>query len=254
MRRIFGAFPSLFKRDESDEAKNTTDGDSAKAESSSSKIPRAPSQPVEFKVILVGDGGVGKTSLCKRHVSGEFQKSYIPTLGVQVHAMKFSTNCGEVVFNVWDTAGQEKFGGLRDGYYVHAQCCIVMFDVTSRVTYQNVPKWVDDVWRVCPGIPIVLVGNKVDVAERQVKAQQITYHRKKGIQYYDISVMSNFNFEKPFLYLARTLAGQKDLTFVGNFAKAPEIQMPAETANALEQQRRLAEAQSVAINDDDDDL
>ena len=61
--------------------------------------------------------------------------------------------------------------------------------------------------RVCDNIPIVLVGNKVDVKERKVKAKQITFHRKKNLQYYDISAKSNYNFEKPFLWLARKLCG-----------------------------------------------
>ena len=63
------------------------------------------------------------------------------TLGVEVHPLRFHTNRGELVFNVWDTAGQEKFGGLRDGYYIQGQCAIMMFDVTSRITYKNVPNW-----------------------------------------------------------------------------------------------------------------
>lgn len=61
--------------------------------------------------------------------------------------------------------------------------------------------------RVCENIPIVLCGNKVDVKNRQVKAKQVTFHRKKNLQYYEISAKSNYNFEKPFLYLARKLAG-----------------------------------------------
>ena len=64
---------------------------------------------------------------------------------------------------MWDTAGQEKFGGLRDGYYIQGQCGIIMFDVTSRITYKNVPNWHRDLERVCENIPIVLCGNKVDV-------------------------------------------------------------------------------------------
>jgi GTPase SAR1 family protein len=48
---------------------------------------------------------------------------------------------GQIQFDVWDTAGQEKFGGLRDGYYINGQCGIIMFDVTSRITYKNVPNW-----------------------------------------------------------------------------------------------------------------
>jgi GTP-binding nuclear protein Ran len=212
--------------------------------------PQAPAR--EFKLVLIGDGGVGKTSLVKRHLTGEYLKSYIPTLGVSIHDLEFETNCGKLTFNVWDTAGQEKFGGLRDGYYLQADCCIVMFDVTSRVTYQNVPKWVEDVRRVCPGIPVVLAGNKVDSAQRALKATQITYHRRRNIQYYDLSVKSNFNFEKPFLRLARDLTGQPDLTFVGNFARAPEIQMPTDKTATLELERQLAEAQRISVCDDDD--
>lgn len=85
------------------------------------------------------------------------------TLGVEVHPLEFHTNFGKIVFSVWDTAGQEKFGGLRDGYYIGGQCGIIMFDVTARITYKNVPNWHRDLERVCESIPIVLCGNKVDV-------------------------------------------------------------------------------------------
>ena len=64
-----------------------------------------------------------------------------PLPGVEVHPLTFHTNRGVICFNVWDTAGQEKFGGLRDGYYIQGNCAIIMFDVTSRPTYKNVPNW-----------------------------------------------------------------------------------------------------------------
>lgn len=77
----------------------------------------APSENIPtFKVVLVGDGGVGKTTFVKRHISGEFEKRYLATMGVEVHPLKFFTNFGPILMNVWDTAGQEKLGGLRDGY------------------------------------------------------------------------------------------------------------------------------------------
>ena len=206
----------------------------------------------EFKLVLCGDGGVGKTTLVKRHLTGEFEKKYIPTLGVEVHPLKFTTNCGDLSFNVWDTAGQEKFGGLRDGYYIQGQCAIIMFDVTSRITYKNVPNWHRDIVRVCENIPIVLVGNKVDVKDRQVKAKNIQFHRKRNLQYYDVSARSNYNFEKPFLWLARRLSNQPNLQFVGQYAKAPEIQI--DMALMAQHERELHEAQNVAIGDDDEDL
>jgi GTP-binding nuclear protein Ran len=106
-----------------------------------------------------------------------------------------------------------------------------MFDVTSRITYKNVPNWHRDLERVCENIPIVLCGNKVDVKvcaillrpaprveltvlsfstlaqERKVKTGAVTFHRKKNLQYFEISAKSNYNFEKPFLWLARKLVG-----------------------------------------------
>lgn len=66
-----------------------------------------------FKLILVGDGGTGKTTFVKRHLTGEFERKYVATLGVDVHPLTFTTTHGPIIFDVWDTAGQEKFGGCE---------------------------------------------------------------------------------------------------------------------------------------------
>ena len=108
------------------------------------------------------------------------------TLGVEVHPLTFTTNFGPICFNVWDTAGQEKFGGLRDGYYIQGQCGIIMFDVTSRITYKNVPNWHRDLERVCENIPIVLCGNKVDVkvshSDRLTILMQNSFCHKRNVK------------------------------------------------------------------------
>jgi GTP-binding nuclear protein Ran len=206
-----------------------------------------------FKLVIVGDGGTGKTTFVKRHLTGEFEKKYEPTIGVEVHPLDFTTNCGKIRFYCWDTAGQEKCGGLRDGYYIHGQCAIIMFDVTSRLTYKNVPTWHRDLCRVCENIPIVLCGNKVDVKNRQVKAKQVTFHRKKNLQYYEISAKSNYNFEKPFLYLARKLAGDANIHFVEAVAlKPPEVTF--DLAMQQQHEAELAAAAAQPLPDDDDDL
>lgn len=206
----------------------------------------------EFKMVLVGDGGVGKTTFVKRHLTGEFEKKYVATVGAEVHPMDFHTNRGLIKFNVWDTAGQEKFAGLRDGYYIQANCAIIMFDVTSRITYKHVPNWHRDLIRVCEAVPIVLVGNKVDIKDRKVKAKQIIFHRKKNLQYYDISAKSNYNFEKPFLWLARKLASDPHLEFTEAPATAPpEVEFTAEQAAAA--QAELDKAAAAPLPDDDDD-
>jgi len=206
-----------------------------------------------FKLILVGDGGTGKTTFVKRHLTGEFEKKYVATLGVEVHPLVFHTNRGPIRFNVWDTAGQEKFGGLRDGYYIQGQAAIIMFDVTSRMTYKNVPNWHRDLVRVCENIPIVLCGNKVDIKDRKVKPKQITFHRKKNLQYYDISAKSNYNFEKPFLWLARKLVGDPNLTFVEAPALAPP-EVPIDENQMREYEKALAMAQETPLPDEDEEL
>jgi len=205
-----------------------------------------------FKLILVGDGGVGKTTFVKRHKNGEFEKRYIATLGVEVHPLTFWTSLGPIIYDCWDTAGQEKFGGLRDGYYINGNAAIIMFDVTSRVSYKNVPIWHRDLIRVCDDIPIVLCGNKVDVKDRKVTPKQISFQRKKAnIQYYDISAKSNYNFEKPFLWITKKLTGDNTVAFVAEpCLNPPDPNMSAQVMQNLAQQAQ--NAQNVDLPSDDD--
>jgi GTP-binding nuclear protein Ran len=208
-----------------------------------------------FKIVIVGDGGVGKTTFVKRHLTGEFEKQYVATQGAMAHRMTFYTNKGPIHYNVWDTAGQEKFGGLGDGYYVRAAAAIIMFDVTSRITYQNVPDWYKALERVCETIPMVLCGNKVDRPERKVKTRQINFHRKKNIKYYDISAKSNYNYEKPFLFISRKLARDGALTFTQQPALAPpEARIDARQMEQMQAEMQAMQSANIADDDDDDEL
>lgn len=210
-------------------------------------------EPVPVKLLLVGDGGTGKTTFVNRHKTGEFIKKYVATVGAVVHPLRFDTNYGAILFNVWDTAGQEKFGVLRDGYYIMGQCAIIMFDVTERVTYKNVPTWYRDLNRACEQIPICLCGNKVDEKKRIVRAKNITFHRKKGLQYFDISAKSHYNIEKPFIWLARKLTGKNDLELV---AAPAMIQPEKKIDEALMQQYReeQEQAKNIRLPDEDEEF
>lgn len=132
------------------------------------------------QLVLVGDGGTGKTTFVKRHLTGEFEKKYvgmseetfelqyltngcaihdllnallfvifIATLGVEVHPLVFHTNRGPIKFNVWDTAGQEKFGGLRDGYYIQGKMLggtvLYLLDFSPSFC-SHWPRWKLSVW------------------------------------------------------------------------------------------------------------
>jgi len=103
-----------------------------------------------------------------------------------------------------------------------------------------------DLTRVCEGIPIVLCGNKVDVKDRKVKAKTITFHRKKNLQYFDISAKSNYNFEKPFLWLGRKLVGNPGLDFVASPALAPP-EVVLDPVVMGEYERELQAAQNMPL-------
>lgn len=176
------------------------------------EMKKADAQPLTtiptYKIIIVGDGGVGKTSLIRRHLTGQFEEKYIATLGVEVHPLRFETNYGQICFNIWDCAGQEKFGGLRDGYYIQAHAAIVMYDVSQPETFKNIDNWIVNIRRVCPDIPIVVVGNKVDACGFGGLRELVW---DKQIQHYYVSSKSNYNYAEPFKYLAQVLMARNDL-------------------------------------------
>lgn len=136
---------------------------------------------------------------------------------------------------------------------IQGNAAIIMFDVTSRMTYKNVPQWHRDLVRVCENIPIVLCGNKVDIKDRKVKAKSITFHRKKSLQYYELSAKSNYNFEKPFLWIARKLVGDQNLVFKEAPALAPP-EVKIDEAQMTQMENELREVSAVPLPDEEDGL
>ena len=171
--------------------------------------------PPEFSLVLVGDVGVGKTTFMFRLLTEEFQKSYIPTRGVQNYSLRLDTTCGPVVFNVRDFAGaSEANDGSKPGYYL-GQCAIIMYDMRSPHTFESLRVWHRDVLAACGNIPVVLVGNKMDVRDVHfVKESEIQAYRERGLQHCEISVRTASNIYKPLLWLARRLTGHSNLEFV----------------------------------------
>src|SRR5260221_13592107 len=109
---------------------------------------------MELKLVLVGDGGVGKSTLVKKLYGDNFDHRYIPTLGVEVYPWGG--------YNIFDTAGCSKFGGLRDGYYINADLAVIMIDATSKITAKSVKIWYGDLKRAAPDVKIGIFINKCD--------------------------------------------------------------------------------------------
>lgn len=199
---------------------------------------------LNFKIVVIGDAGVGKSTFINRHRTGEFTKSYIPTMGVEVTPIPFYTNKGHVICNMWDCAGQERFSGIKEGYYVGAQAAIIVFDLTSKITYKDLIYHHQNLRHSCPTIPIVICGNKIDCKET-FPAEDILFPRKRNLQYYDISAKSNYNFEKPFLYLLRKLMGDEQLVF----REFPEPMVPPVVNVDIEKFNVFEETKQGSFND-----
>jgi GTP-binding nuclear protein Ran len=128
-----------------------------------------------FKVCLVGNGGVGKTTFVKRFIIREFEKKYVATLGVEVHPVTFNTNYGKITLNMWDTAGQERFGGLRDGYYILGEGALVFHTPDMEHTCE---RWERDFTRRT-GAPMVRVQAKMDIGFRMYPDSSIPISTKE---------------------------------------------------------------------------
>lgn len=172
----------------------------------------------QFKIALIGDGGVGKSSFLMRHVADTFSAVYVPTLGVDVHSVTLNTSYGQIVFDVWDTAGQEKFSGMRDGYYIGASAAIVMFDIGSLLSRKNIKEWIDLYTKISPNTGVFVCGSKIDAVMNRATSTSSIVHtlQARGIDsaYGEISAKTNHNCRAPFLWLARKLTGHADLVFV----------------------------------------
>lgn len=150
-----------------------------------------------IKVSLIGDGGVGKTTFVKKLLTGNFIPKYVATMGVWVESVRIPS-LSNMCFNVWDCAGQEKFGGLRDGYFIESQACIVMFSITSRRSFASVGRWIGEYQRMGRG-PIILCASKSDLPqERRVFKGEI---ESLGYPYVEISTKNGTNLEKVFQVL-----------------------------------------------------
>jgi len=162
-----------------------------------------------FKIVSIGSAGVGKTSLIRRFAQGKFQQSYLPTLGVDITTKEVNVDGVDVKLICVDTAGQEYFGKLRGTYYRGANGCLLVFDLTRTPTFKACPGWLNE-FRMNlvehERIPLVLLGNKSDLAEkgsREVTSEEIKLLcEQQGLSYYETSAKIGNNIEDAFQELA----------------------------------------------------
>ncbi|KAK3246433.1 Ras-related protein Rab-23, partial [Cymbomonas tetramitiformis] len=151
----------------------------------------------EIKVLLVGNGGVGKTSMIRRFCKGVFTDEYKKTIGVDfLEKTIYVDELGEDVrMMLWDTAGQEEFDSMTRTYYRGAGACVVVFSTTDRESFEAVPGWKAKVEAECGSLAMVLVQNKVDLLEEATMTPEEAeaMARKVGLKFYRSCVKENMN-------------------------------------------------------------
>ncbi len=147
-----------------------------------------------FKIVVIGDAAVGKTSLIKRYTTNTFEKDYISTLGMQFSRYEENISGIMVELFLWDLAGQESFSILRDRFYKGSSGAIIVFSLAPEEieTYRHIDKWLSNIKDACGNVPVVLFGNKADLVDQNAVATSPDYetsdvHVQKFAQDHNIS-------------------------------------------------------------------
>jgi len=167
-----------------------------------------------FKLVLIGDSGVGKSCLLLRFADDNFTDSYISTIGVDFRFRTITVDKKIVKLQIWDTAGQERFRTITSAYYRGADGIIMVYDVTSSESFDHVEEWLIEVDRYAnENTSKLLIGNKADlIDERQVSDD--TAHKfadKLGIPFLETSAKTATNVDAAFLTMAKELIKNREV-------------------------------------------
>ena len=164
-----------------------------------------------YKILLLGDTAVGKTCFLKRYTEDTFQDAYLSTIGFDYKYKIVTLNNGKKVkVQLWDTAGQERFRTIAKSYYKGAQGIILMYDVTSQRTFDNIRKWLTQIKeeasiKVC----VILIANKIDSEDRVIsKEDGESLAESFKLPFFESSAKENINVDEAFKHLIEEISAK----------------------------------------------
>jgi small GTP-binding protein len=164
-----------------------------------------------FKLLIIGNSGVGKSNMLLRFTRNKFDDTYDITIGVDFGVK--NVICDDTIYKlqIWDTAGQETFKSMTQTFYRGADGCIIVYDITNKESFNNVPSWLSSVRRLVPDIVVILVGNKIDMDyKREVTTNEgKDFAEKNNIQFFETSTKTAENINECFMYSVEKIKENK---------------------------------------------
>lgn len=148
---------------------------------------------INYKIILIGNSGVGKTSLFRKLSTGEFNEKNISTIGIEKKSLEVDVNIGaggsnktKFSISLYDTAGQEKFRAITRNYFKESEGIFLLYDITNKISFDNVEQWIDSIRNSIGDTrdtkyAIVLMGNKLDLVDEGIKEREVTEEDAKNV-------------------------------------------------------------------------
>ena len=163
---------------------------------------------VFFKILLIGDLGVGKSCVILRYVEGDFPGNIMSSIGVDFKTKQIELDEHSIKMQIWDTAGHEKFRTITTSYYKSAQAIIILYDITQKSSFDHIRNWITEIDKFGKqGVLKVIVGNKLDLENnRKIKKEDAeNLALKYGVKLWEVSAKDNTNIEEMFVDTIKTL-------------------------------------------------